>query len=938
MNKYPFVYLLRDNKYNQIDSFLEENKDKLNCTVEIISKEEISKLNNMYDPNYHLLVTYGPDDKEYNSLVSKIIPRRISSRWIHKKEINNINEFNLNVNYCYINNVIMNREKTRPIFSIFTTCYKSYDKIKRAYSGLVTQSLKDWEWVILDDSPEDEHFDFLREFCKKDKRIRLYKRDCNSGNIGNVKNEAVGLCRGKYLLELDHDDIILSPILEDAYNIFEKNEEIGFVYSDFINMYEDGRDFSYKMSKVFGKGYTGYYKQKFKNKWLSVCVCPGINNITSSHLVCLPNHPRIWRKKTLLDLGNYSEFLPICDDFEILMRTMCNTKIAKIHKAGYIQFMNNNANNFSLIRNKEINRLGPFYLQPQFYKMYNVNEIMKDKDAHEDEKYINKVRSNIWKRNDWEHKVCNITVNPDYDKQYCLLGIGSLYDEKIKEAYKNTRNDFILLSNTETTNNIIDILEQEGYDRIKCYGLDCSIDELENYFHLICKYTDNYEIIKNETLETVKIFPTRSSIVNKYTNKEHIYVEIGVEYGTTFTKINCKSKIGVDPDPKIKDDKILKITSDEFFASNFEKFDRIFIDGMHQSDFVRRDFNNAIQCLEKDGIIFIDDIYPQTEREQYKIPIKHVYENDILKYREPWTGDVWKVIYYIMKYHKEDIDFELYTHKNYRGVGKFSFKKEFEIPAEKMDEIESYDYKTDFEHYLSLLKKKESDDIEIQTNEFLSNEPFNYIVIDNFIDDQEILSQVEKDIRNMDDSIFESADIQGLPNVSVNKSYVMDMDKCSESVKKTTAYLNSPNMIKYLESLTQIKGLQADTFLMGGGIHKTKKGGHLDIHADFNIHNETKKYRRLNLLLYMNSNYKEEYNGHLELWSKDMSKCEKKIAPLFNRAVIFRTTDDAYHGHLSKWNADYDRLSIAMYYYTDDRPEDEKSGAIYAQWATPKVN
>ena len=79
MNKYPFVYLLRDNKYNQIDKFLEENKDKLNCTVEIISKEEVSKLNNMYDPNYHILVTYGPDDKEYNSLVSKIIPRRISS-------------------------------------------------------------------------------------------------------------------------------------------------------------------------------------------------------------------------------------------------------------------------------------------------------------------------------------------------------------------------------------------------------------------------------------------------------------------------------------------------------------------------------------------------------------------------------------------------------------------------------------------------------------------------------------------------------------------------------------------------------------------------------------------------------------------------------------------------------------------------------------------
>jgi hypothetical protein len=229
------------------------------------------------------------------------------------------------------------------------------------------------------------------------------------------------------------------------------------------------------------------------------------------------------------------------------------------------------------------------------------------------------------------------------------------------------------------------------------------MEELENYFHLICKYTENYEIIKDETVKKSKTFPTRSSVVNKYTNKEHTYLEIGVEYGTTFSKINCKSKIGVDPDPKLEDDRILKVTSDEFFASNFEKFDRIFIDGMHQSDFVRRDFNNAIECLGKDGVIFIDDIYPQTEREQYKIPIKHVYENDILKYREPWTGDVWKVIYYIMKYHKDDIDFELHTHKNYRGVGKFSFKKEFEIPAEKMDEIESYDYKTDFKNYLSLI-------------------------------------------------------------------------------------------------------------------------------------------------------------------------------------------------------------------------------------------
>ena len=187
----------------------------------------------------------------------------------------------------------------------------------------------------------------------------MYKRDCNSGNIGNVKNEAVGLCRGKYVLELDHDDIIFPKILQEAYDVFETDEEIGFVYADFANIYENGTNFSY--SDYLGKGYAGYYMEKFNNHWFKICSCPGINNITTSHLVCLPNHPRMWRRKTLLELGNYSEFLPICDDFEILLRTMCNTKVAKIHKIGYIQFMNDNQNNFSLIRNGEINRLGPYW-------------------------------------------------------------------------------------------------------------------------------------------------------------------------------------------------------------------------------------------------------------------------------------------------------------------------------------------------------------------------------------------------------------------------------------------------------------------------------------------------------------------------------------------------------------------------------------------------
>ena len=145
-----------------------------------------------------------------------IMPRlvdRMRNRWFHRKTIDNLGDFNKNVNCCFVFNAIMNREDVRPKFSIFTTCYNSYDKIYRAYEGLKSQILRDWEWVILDDSPDDKHFTFLKELSQKDKRIRLYNRDGNSGSIGHVKNEAVSLCRGK-CIRVRHDDIILPDLLK----------------------------------------------------------------------------------------------------------------------------------------------------------------------------------------------------------------------------------------------------------------------------------------------------------------------------------------------------------------------------------------------------------------------------------------------------------------------------------------------------------------------------------------------------------------------------------------------------------------------------------------------------------------------------------------------------------------------------------------------------
>ena len=488
MSKYPNIVFFRYEKYAEIDKILTEKKDELNCNLNFTS--DPAYLNNMFDPNFHLFVTFGPDEKEYHSDVYTQLPSRMNVQWLHYKEITDIADFNRAVNFCYVNVVNRSNDQTRTVFSVFTTCYKSYDKIFRVYNSLKKQTWKDWEWVILDDSPEEEHFTFLKTGLK-DKRIRLYKRACNSGNIGNVKNEVVSLCRGKYVLEMDHDDELTPTILEEAVKVFQ-DEEIGFVYADFSNIYENGKNFSY--GNHFALGYSGNYMQKYNDKWIYVASTPNINSTTLSHIVSVPNHPRMWRRETLMKMGNYSEFLPICDDYHILVKTACFTKMARIHKLGYIQYMNEGNNNFSLIRNSEINRLTPYHLVPQCYHDYKVNDRMKEMGAYEEMD-----RSPIWKRGpDYKYVYCNKVVNPDYNKIYCIIGFDQLKKRKkeINALYEDPTNDFLVLDNKCDVKQLCTTLDRYGWERMKCYSMtDCSKEELRRYFHLIYNSLENYEIL-----------------------------------------------------------------------------------------------------------------------------------------------------------------------------------------------------------------------------------------------------------------------------------------------------------------------------------------------------------------------------------------------------------------------------------------------------------
>lgn len=128
---------------------------------------------------------------------------------------------------------------------------------------------------------------------------------------------------------------------------------------------------------------------------------------------------------------------------------------------------------------------------------------------------------------------------------------------------------------------------------------------------------------------------------------------------------------------------------------------------------------------------------------------------------------------------------------------------------------------------------------------------------------------------------------------------------------------NSEAFVGFLEEMTGISGLIVDPSFVGGGLHETKRGGHLGVHADFNQHVRLNVVRQLNLLVYLNDDWDESYGGNLELWDKGMKTREVSVSPVMGRAVVFTTTLDSYHGQPDPVMCppELSRRSMALYYY-----------------------
>ncbi|WP_209428360.1 2OG-Fe(II) oxygenase [Pararhodobacter sp. SW119] len=198
--------------------------------------------------------------------------------------------------------------------------------------------------------------------------------------------------------------------------------------------------------------------------------------------------------------------------------------------------------------------------------------------------------------------------------------------------------------------------------------------------------------------------------------------------------------------------------------------------------------------------------------------------------------------------------------------------------------------------------------------------PYPYGCFDNFLP-PEILERVREELRELP----EAESMFNRPQEKLKSSYLPE--RLRPYTRNLFYALNARPFLAFLEELTGIQGLIPDPHFAGGGIHVVANGGHLDIHADFNHHGKLNLERRINVLIYLNKNWREEWGGSFEVWNKNMTEQVAKFVPLFNRMCCFNTGSDTFHGNPEPVNHPdgEPRMSIALYYYTATWDDTRKS-------------
>jgi hypothetical protein len=194
--------------------------------------------------------------------------------------------------------------------------------------------------------------------------------------------------------------------------------------------------------------------------------------------------------------------------------------------------------------------------------------------------------------------------------------------------------------------------------------------------------------------------------------------------------------------------------------------------------------------------------------------------------------------------------------------------------------------------------------------------PFPHIVLDDVLTPAAFKEAVAE-FPGVDDPFW-----KGYLHVNETKYCNVYPDTWAPHLQDVAKDFCSPRFVAYLEKLTGIENLIPDYTMDGGGLHQTLRGGHLNIHADFTTHHTHENWaRRVNILLYLNEEWHDDWGGKLELWDKDMTACQATVTPAGNRMLVFTTGVDTFHGHPDGLTCPEGmaRRSLALYYFTEEQ-------------------
>ena len=198
------------------------------------------------------------------------------------------------------------------------------------------------------------------------------------------------------------------------------------------------------------------------------------------------------------------------------------------------------------------------------------------------------------------------------------------------------------------------------------------------------------------------------------------------------------------------------------------------------------------------------------------------------------------------------------------------------------------------------------------------NNPFDHYIVENFLP-EEVAHSITNEFMD-----YESDNWFVYKNQIENKKALQTWGKFSKETYKLFQYFCSPQFVKVIKDITGINNLYPDYGLHGGGWHMHGTGGNLNVHKDYSVHPKLGLQRKLNLIVYLCKDWNPEWGGALEFWSHNEEtnkplRLEKSIDCMYNRAVLFDTTQNSWHGLPTPLTCPKDqyRKSIAMYYMTD---------------------